>query len=41
MRIAAYKEYAADVQSGAFPEAAQLVKSNLTTLESFKILLKT
>jgi 3-methyl-2-oxobutanoate hydroxymethyltransferase len=39
-RIAAFKEYAADVQSGAFPEAGQLVKSNLKVLESFKILLE-
>jgi 3-methyl-2-oxobutanoate hydroxymethyltransferase len=40
MRIAAFKEYAADVKSGAFPEAAQLVKSNPTALESFKMLLE-
>jgi 3-methyl-2-oxobutanoate hydroxymethyltransferase len=39
-RIAAFKEYAADVKSGAFPEAARLVNSNPKALASFKIRLE-
>lgn len=38
-RIAAFKEYARDVATGAFPEAAQIVKAEPGEFEKFKAML--
>jgi len=38
-RIAAFKEYARDVATGAFPEAAQVVKAEPGEFEKFKAML--